>query len=124
MLTKKMSVLLKLEEIGEFALSIYLFTTFSEYSWWLYPACFFLPDFSMIGYAINPSIGAKIYNFFHHKLLAILFMLIGFIYNIEIVLFSGIILFGHSAFDRVLGYGLKYENDFTNTHLGSIGKGK
>jgi hypothetical protein len=31
-------------------------------------------------------------------------------------------LLGHSSFDRVLGYGLKYDDDFKHTHLGWIGK--
>ena len=29
---------------------------------------------------------------------------------------------GHSSFDRVLGYGLKHEDAFQNTHLGRIGR--
>ena len=33
---------------------------------------------------------------------------------------AGIILFGHSSFDRILGYGLKYTDSFKNTHLGSL----
>ncbi len=31
-------------------------------------------------------------------------------------------LFAHSSMDRMLGYGLKYEDSFGNTHLGMIGK--
>ena len=31
-------------------------------------------------------------------------------------------LFGHSSFDRIMGYGLKHEDAFQNTHLGKIGK--
>ncbi|TAG51385.1 MAG: DUF4260 family protein, partial [Runella slithyformis] len=30
----------------------------------------------------------------------------------------GIILFAHSAMDRIAGYGLKYEDAFKHTHLG------
>ena len=29
-------------------------------------------------------------------------------------------LFAHSSFDRVMGYGLKHEDAFQNTHLGRI----
>lgn len=39
-----------------------------------------------------------------------------------VVQFAGLLLFGHSAFDRLLGYGLKYADSFQNTHLGRIGK--
>ncbi len=31
---------------------------------------------------------------------------------------------GHSAMDRVFGYGLKYTTGFQDTHLGKIGKAK
>jgi len=34
----------------------------------------------------------------------------------------GIILFGHSSIDRVLGYGLKIKEGFKFTHLGSLDK--
>lgn len=40
--------------------------------------------------------------------------------NKEIVLKA--ILFGHSAMDRIFGYGLKFNDNFKNTHLGWIGK--
>jgi hypothetical protein len=36
--------------------------------------------------------------------------------------FEGLILFSHSAMDRMLGYGLKYESGFKFTHLGEIGQ--
>jgi hypothetical protein len=35
---------------------------------------------------------------------------------------TGLILFGHSSMDRVLGYGMKYSDSFQHTHLGMIGK--
>jgi len=40
----------------------------------------------------------------------------------EMYTLVGIILFSHSAMDRVFGYGLKYPDSFKNTHLGKIGK--
>nr|WP_227009131.1 DUF4260 family protein [Christiangramia fulva] len=35
---------------------------------------------------------------------------------------AGIILFARSSFDRMPGYGLKYEKGYKFTHLGEIGK--
>jgi len=116
-----MRTLLKLEEIGEFIFSIFLFSRL-EYAWWVYPACLLLPDLSMVGYMANPKIGAWLYNLFHHKMLGIAVMLLGFTMAHPLLSLIGIILFGHSAMDRALGYGLKYEDDFKNTHLGWIGK--
>jgi len=47
---------------------------------------------------------------------------LGSLLSVPWLMFAGTILFGHSSFDRVLGYGLKYEDAFQNTHLGRIGR--
>lgn len=116
-----MKALLTLEEIGQFCLAIFLFSRL-DFSWWLFPAFLLLPDLSIIGYLINPKIGALLYNLFHHKLIAILILIIGFSLNIPVVELIGIILLAHSAMDRIFGYGLKYNDDFKHTHLGWMGK--
>lgn len=116
-----MSTLLTLEEAGQFFLSIFLFSQL-DYVWWILPAYLLLPDLSMVGYLFNPKTGAWLYNIFHHKLLGILFMIFGYLLDNSGVILAGIILFGHSAMDRMFGYGLKFETHFTHTHLGKIGK--
>lgn len=116
-----MKHLLQLEELGQFGLAIFLFTQIG-FQWWLFPLCLLLPDVSMIGYLINPKVGARVYNFFHHKLLAIFVLVLGFYLKIQTVEFIGIILFAHAAMDRIFGYGLKFEDDFKHTHLDWIGK--
>jgi hypothetical protein len=47
---------------------------------------------------------------------------LGYWLNHDLLILSGIILFGHSAMDRALGYGLKYPDSFQHTHLGWVGK--
>ncbi len=116
-----MNNLLKLEELGQFLLSIVLFNQL-DYVWWVFPACILLPDLSMIGYWTSPETGARLYNFFHHKLLAITISILGFWLNNSLLTLAGVILFGHSAMDRMFGYGLKFNDHFKNTHLGWIGK--
>ena len=116
-----MNNLLKLEELGQFLLSIILFNQL-DYAWWIFPACILLPDLSMIGYLANPKTGARLYNFFHHKLVAITILIFGFWLNNSLLSLAGVILFGHSAMDRIFGYGLKFTDNFKNTHLGWIGK--
>ncbi|MBI2283378.1 MAG: DUF4260 family protein [Bacteroidetes bacterium] len=37
-------------------------------------------------------------------------------------LLTGPLLYAHSSFDRVMGYGLKYRDSFNNKHLGRTGK--
>lgn len=116
-----MKKLLTLEEIAQFLLGIFLFSRL-DFAWWWFPALILVPDLSMVGYLVNPKIGAWIYNFFHHKLLAVIVFVLGYYIDSQYVILAGVILFAHSAMDRIFGYGLKYEDAFTNTHLGKIGK--
>ncbi|MCL7987604.1 DUF4260 domain-containing protein [Sphingobacterium sp. lm-10] len=112
---------LKLEELAQFLLSIFMFSQLS-YSGWLYPALILLPDVSMLGYLFGTKAGALLYNIFHHKFVAIAILLVGFWLQIDVLILAGVILFGHSAMDRLFGYGLKHEDSFKHTHLGWIGK--
>ena len=116
-----MKNILKLEEIALFALSIYLFSLLN-FDWWWYLVLFFLPDVSFVGYALNPKVGALAYNILHHKGIMMLLYLVGIYLQSEVLQLVGIVFFGHSAFDRIFGYGLKYNDSFNNTHLGKIGK--
>ena len=114
-----MKSILKLEELLQFALGIYLFSTLS-YAWWWFLVLILLPDIGMVGYLVNTKTGALTYNVFHHKALAILIFLVGIYFEIEVMQLIGIILFSHAALDRVFGYGLKYADNFKNTHLGHL----
>lgn len=116
-----MKFILKLEELAMLLLAIYLYSLL-DYSWWLFAALFLAPDLGMLGYLVNTKTGAFTYNFFHHKGVAIAFYLAGVLLNMPVCMFIGIVMFAHSSFDRVLGYGLKYPDNFKNTHLGAIGK--
>jgi hypothetical protein len=112
-----MKTTLKLEELVMFGASIYIFQHL-EYAWWWYPALILLPDVSMLGYLFNPRVGAFTYNLGHHKGLALLALMIGFSTQVDELVLGGLILFGHSSLDRIMGYGLKYGDDFKHTHLG------
>ena len=80
----------------------------------------FIPDISMLGYLYSTKFGAWLYNLIHHRGLAAMVALIGYeMYN-KWVMLVGIILFAHIALDRIMGYGLKYEDSFYHTHLGMI----
>ena len=78
----------------------------------------------MVGYFVNTKIGAGCYNLVHHKATAIACIAIGWKLSSPELQFIGLILYGHSSFDRMLGYGLKYRDSFKHTHLGLTGKGK
>lgn len=114
-----MKNLLKSEELLQFLAAIGLFSTL-DFAWWVFPALLFLPDVSMIGYLVSPRFGAITYNLGHHKGLAVVVALAGFFRHLPGLELAGIILFAHSSFDRLLGYGLKYGDDFKHTHLGRL----
>ncbi len=115
-----MKILLKLEYVFLFLIGILAFVE-TGISWWWFAAMFFLPDLSMLGYMAGSKAGAFLYNLFHHFAVGILCFIVGKYLNNDDLTVAGIILFSHSAFDRILGYGLKYPNSFHNTHLGTIG---
>lgn len=118
-----MKILLKLEEAAMLLLSIFLLWN-SNASWFWYLLLLLGPDISMVGYGVNNKTGAFLYNLFHHKGVAIVVFMIGIYLGNELLQQVGVVLFGHSSMDRILGYGLKYEKGFEFTHLGMIGKKK
>jgi hypothetical protein len=118
-----MKTTLRLEELGFFALSIFLFSQL-PFAWWYFPLLLFVPDLSMLGYLAGPRVGAVIYNLVHHRALALLYYVAGLLLSLPVLALAGVIIFAHSSLDRVFGYGLKYADSFNNTHLGVIGRGQ
>jgi len=101
-----MKALIKLEELAFILLSFYLFLGL-DYAWWWFPLLFFVPDVSLIGYLINRNVGAITYNFTHHKALAVLLYLMGSFIQWPGLQLAGLVMFGHSSLDRLLGFGLQ-----------------
>lgn len=118
---KSMQIQLKAEELAMWGLSFGLFH-FTDLSWWWYAGLFFAPDLGLVAYAIDARTGAFFYNLLHHKGVALLAFCLGAVLNQPVLTALGAVFFGHSAFDRVMGYGLKYPDSFHHTHLGYIGK--
>ena len=116
-----MKNLIKLEEPGIFAVSIFLLYKVNIHlAWWLYILLFLSPDVGMLGYIVNTKVGAFAYNFFHHKAVAGVLLVIGIIQSNNYFLLAGLLLLAHSSFDRVLGYGLKYNDSFKHTCVGYL----
>lgn len=116
-----MKYILKIEECLMLILALFAFYEY-KYEWWMFFAFILLPDIGMLGYLFNPQTGAVTYNLTHHKGIAIIVFILGGYLSSKVLLVTGIILFAHSSLDRILGYGLKFPDSFSNTHLGSIGK--
>jgi hypothetical protein len=112
---------LRIEEAAMLGLAIYL-NSFLPFQGWVFWAWFLVPDIGMLGYLFNPKIGAIAYNLFHHKGIAIALYFGGYFLIIPELTLAGVVLFAHSSFDRIFGYGLKFFDNFKHTHLGMIGK--
>ena len=116
-----MEKVLKLEELAQLDVTLVaMYYQPLEFRWWTWIILFLMPDIGMLGYLINTSVGAVSYNLFHHKLIAVIVLGAGWYLNIPAVTLSGLLLYGHSSFDRVMGYGLKYFDSFKHTHLGNL----
>jgi hypothetical protein len=115
-----MKTLVRLEEFGLFLFSIYLFALL-PFPWWYFPLLFFVPDLGMLGYLAGPRLGAFVYNFVHHRALAVTCYATGVWLGMPVLALGGVIIFAHSSLDRAMGYGLKFTDGFNNTHLGTIG---
>jgi hypothetical protein len=120
---KVMKTILKLEEAAMTAVAIYFLSLHSlGLPIWVWTILFFTPDISMLGYLVNAKRGALAYNLFHHKGMALVLAGAGHLLGSEVMLSVGILLFAHASFDRIWGYGLKYQTGFKQTHLGSLEK--
>jgi hypothetical protein len=122
---KTMDITIKIEEAAITVVSTYFLSIYNlGLPVWALVLLFFSPDLSMLGYLLNTRVGAFTYNLFHHRGLALALLATGFFTHLDILITGGLLLVAHSSFDRMLGYGLKYEDDFKHTSLGWIGKDK
>jgi hypothetical protein len=91
-------------------------------NWWLFALLILAPDLSMLGYIAGPKAGAWCYNAVHSWIAPVALALAGLLAGSTLLLQLAIILATHIAADRMLGYGLKHETGFKDTHLGRIGR--
>jgi hypothetical protein len=113
------ALLLRLEGAALFLVSLLLYSHIGE-SWWLFILLLLAPDVSMLGYAANKRIGAALYNLFHTSTLPAALALFAFLSGQNLLLALALIWLAHIGLDRLLGYGLKYETGFKDTHLGRV----
>jgi hypothetical protein len=77
--------------------------------WWLVPVVVLLPDLAMTGY-----VG-------HATPVPALVIGLGWWQHRPLVLGLGLVWLAHIGLDRLMGYGLKYDDHFQHTHLGILG---
>ena len=106
MLTRP-SLLLRTEEAALLIATLFAYQHL-HYSWLLFAILFLTPDLSMLGYLINVRFGAATYNLVHTLTLPLALLLISYIQHWPLAAAIALIWTAHIAFDRLLGYGLKY----------------
>lgn len=79
-----------------------------------------LPDAAMIGYAVNPRVGAMLYNAAHTLLIPALLGVVSLLSSNWAVFHLALIWCAHIGMDRAVGYGFKYSSGFKDTHLQRI----
>ena len=118
MLTRP-SILLRIEEAALLTLTLFAYQHL-HFSWLLFAILFLTPDLFMLGYLANPRIGAALYNLAHTLILPLALLLASYIQHYPLAIEMALIWTAHIAFDRLLGYGLKYPTFFKDTHLQHI----
>lgn len=109
-----------LNGLALFVGSIVAYGLFSG-DWLAFILLLLVPDLGMLGYIINSTIGAWLYNLVHSYGLAIILMTAGYVAGIDSVIAMGLILMAHIGMDQAVGYGYKYANaEFSDTHYKRI----
>lgn len=113
--------ILKLEAAVFFIATVWAYYLVGA-SWWLFLALILIPDVFMVGYIKNSKIGALVYNTGHMYVVPLLLLGTYLLFHIPVLLPISIIWLAHISMDRMLGYGLKLDTGFKDTHLGVVGK--
>lgn len=90
-------------------------------AWGLFALLFLLPDLALLAYLRGPRVGAQAYNAAHSLLGPIAVAVAGLVAAQAVLLSIALIWAAHIGMDRMLGFGLKYEAGFSDTHLGRVG---
>jgi Domain of unknown function (DUF4260) len=118
MLTRP-AILLRIEEAALLAITVFAYQHL-HYSWLLFAILFLAPDIFMVGYLLNPRLGATLYNLAHTLSLPLALLLTAYLLHWRLAPAIALIWIAHIAVDRLLGFGLKYPAAFKDTHLQHI----
>src|SRR3954453_6912254 len=87
----------------------------TDQAWWLVPLTLLLPDLTMIGYLAGTRVGAYFYNVGHSTLLPAAIVVIGWRQDASPAVALALVWLAHIGLDRLIGYGLKYDDNFQHT---------
>lgn len=120
--SKLMKKIVSAEYIFAAVLVALFFVVVGEFDWWWLIILFLAFDISAIGYLINNTIGALLYNVGHSLIGPAVLAGVFIFTSSDASLFVTLLWLFHIFVDRALGYGLKHTKGFHHTHLGKIGK--
>jgi hypothetical protein len=103
--------LLQLEGATLLAGALTAYTTTHE-PWWLIPLTILAPDLSAIGYLAGTRAAANLYNLGHITPLPATLIAVAWSQHNALAGAIGLVWLAHIGMDRLLGYGLKYNDDF------------
>lgn len=111
--------MLSVEGLFVFISSIAIYG-FIEGNWWLFIVLLFAPDLVFIIYMLDKNIGTIAYNIMHTYSLPIALGLTSLLGGWQFGILLALIWFAHIGLDRTIGYGLKYQTAFKDTHLNRV----
>jgi hypothetical protein len=114
--------ILRSEGLVLLAVALAAFFTALDEPFWLVPLLLLAPDLFMVGYARSTRTGAALYNFAHSYPAPALLGVVAVASANHLWQAVALVWFAHIGMDRALGYGLKYDGSFQQTHLGRIGR--
>ena len=92
--------------------------------WLLFAALFLVPDIALFAYAFpNKKFAAAVYNIVHSYVIPVALGLIAWHENWKFADQIMLIWLAHISFDRMLGFGLKFPEQFRHTHIQSSASG-
>jgi hypothetical protein len=112
---------LRIEGAALAAGSLIAYSTTGQ-AWWLVPLTLLLPDLTMIGYLGGTRLGSYLYNLGHSTPLPAAIVAIGWWQEKSLLVALGLVWLTHIGIDRLIGYGVKYDDHFQHTHLGRLGR--
>jgi hypothetical protein len=112
-------ILLRLEGLTVFLAAVIAYAQFG-FSGLAFVLLLLVPDVAMIGYRVNPRVGAALYNAAHFYGLPALLLGLGWGLSTPLLVQGGLIWAAHIGMDRAVGYGFKYATAFKDTHMGRV----
>lgn len=110
-------LMLHIEGLVVFVVVVLAYGQFAVWGWGRFALLLLAPDLVFILYALNKRAGIVAYNLVHSYSLPLVLLAWAIISANGVGLSLAPIWLAHIGMDRTVGYGLKYADNFKDTHL-------